>query len=196
MPSPIAHTIIGSSVFLFFQKEVKLAKRIEKIIYYIYIILLSNIYDFDFFRLTNEGLKINLSNHTREGHSIFITLIILICIYLLYKIFRIQKPVLSFIKYSLAALLSHLFLDLLCYDMNYTNGIGMPVFYPFSYYMVNIKIYLFTGLNIRNIISFYNFSIIFYEFIITGLIFVLCFKIQKKRNEKKNNFYSTADSIN
>ncbi|HPG30666.1 MAG TPA: metal-dependent hydrolase [bacterium] len=178
MPSPIAHSIIGCSFYYWYIS--RLNSRISKslqIIFLSYYVFLSTLFDFDFFRFDNMTLSVSFKNHTRHSHSIFVLIIIFLIIYLISVFLKNRIPEYKlFLKMSFIALLSHLTLDMFCWDKNYSNGIGSPLFYPFGNECYISKVSLFFGLNRLDIFSFYNFAIIFIEILISLMLAVLIAK--------------------
>jgi len=184
MASPIGHGIIGYTIFYIYLSYIKSKTIISKyhiLICSIYFILLANIFDFDYFRLNNWQLNISFKNHHRINHSIIFAMFFWCCVVVLTCFFnRKFRDYWLFLKFSFAAIISHLIIDYICYDSNYTNGIGIPLLYPISKKCFISKLVLFTGLDITNVFSFFNAAILIYEISFAGLIFLLVKKICDK----------------
>ncbi len=179
MPSPIAHSIISFSFYRWYADRLPVKfSRIHNLFLILYFSILSIIFDFDFFKFENFRLHISFANHTRNSHSILWATIFFSIIFIIIILFK--KNIFNFkllIKLSFITLTSHIILDLLCWDKNYSNGIGSPLFYPLSKSCYISDIIFFVGLDRKNILSFYNLAVIYNEFIISILTAFLIIKI-------------------
>ncbi|OGX15643.1 MAG: hypothetical protein A2166_02615 [Omnitrophica WOR_2 bacterium RBG_13_41_10] len=167
MPSPLGHTLVSSSIYLFFKKDFSFKKDFRNLILFIGIGLLP---DIDMLLVL---LSRNIGIHRSVTHSLIFVIFSSIVVYLFLKKLKILSFKNSFLL-ILSLLSAHLFCDFFTLDDILHNGINL--FYPFSKEYIPAPFYLFMGFDWRQfstLFSFYMLKVIIREFIITAPFFIL-----------------------
>lgn len=127
MATPIGHSWVAVVTYALTRPRCRLRAEWLRLIWYV---LLASLPDFDMLRLRLEGVAINTAVHRGGSHSlafaILVGLLVAGWIRGRFGTWGWREPVIA--GWLVA---SHSLLDLLC-DMDPDNGIGVPLFYPFS----------------------------------------------------------------
>ncbi|NVM03603.1 MAG: metal-dependent hydrolase [Candidatus Helarchaeota archaeon] len=190
MPSPIAHSIVGLSIASNSEKGViKVFKN--SFLNYLLIIFVSLVPDFDII----PGFFVGLPAKYHHGitHSfisgIVFALLFSSLIYLFKRVYFTSRTLLFIVLYFF-----HIILDLFTIDTGEINGLGMPIFFPFSFSLYKSSVVLFSSslfedgyLTFQAIFRYSNLFPIIMEIIISsiiGVLIILTGNILKKKMYK------------
>lgn len=124
MPSPVAHTLFGLTIYTAWCRNIRNWLKQWKII--LWVIFCSNLLDFDLFIgliKGNMGLY-----HQGYSHTLGVILIITLVVYVVLKLVKNQSAVnITFLTFLV--LFSHLLLDM--FNMDSNPPIGIMAFWPF-----------------------------------------------------------------
>jgi len=124
LPSPIAHSIIGST-FYFASRDSSKWRTITLLAY----IIAASLPDFDFFSVVNGTLQFSNLYHRGFTHSIFFAVFIFVITALFMRI-SFKKKISPFLLF---VLVSHVILDFFSFDSpESVNGHGVQLFWPLS----------------------------------------------------------------
>ncbi len=161
MPSPIGHSLLGFSIYLIFNKKVKLLQNWKKIFLYIFC---ANTPDLDFLLGALEG-DINKYHHGVThtlGFSVFLALIVALFL----RIKKREKVLFSFFL-TFLLVFSHVALDLFAQDTS--PPYGVMLFWPFTgQYFVSFPLFLLIsrGSSWLSIFNYTNVGALLRELII------------------------------
>jgi len=172
MPSPLAHTLAGSILYLG-TTELKDFKTQELVLY----IVAANILDLDFFTIESGTIVWSPLFHHGPGHSIFTG----VSLFFMTKV-MLGKRVKIRIG-LLIAILSHILLDYFTFDQVHSiNGYGVMLFWPFSYAFYISPVIIFYGPDTINLLNPDNFKVIVYDlYLLLPLIFIFSARWNLKR---------------
>lgn len=161
MPSPLGHTVISSSICLFFKRDFSFRRDWKVLVFCIVVGLLPDA-DLLFVLLAN-----NTGIHRSVTHNFPFLIVITVVISLFYKKIRIFNfPKTLLLVFCLLAV--HLIMDFFTLDEILHFGINF--FYPFTNNYIPAPFYLFMGFDWRQpsvLFSFYMGQVLLREFLIT-----------------------------
>ena len=158
MPSPIAHSIVGST-FYFASKDSSKWKNITLLAY----IIAASLPDIDFFPVASGTLQFSNLYHRGFTHSIFFAVFIFVITALFMRI-RCKKKTSLFLLF---VLISHGILDFLSFDYPESiNGHGVQLFWPLSseYYISLVT--LFRGPGTQDLLNPISWQSAMFDFIL------------------------------
>ena len=176
MPSPIAHSIVGLSISSNSEKGVKNIFK-NRFLNYLLIIFVSVVPDFDII----PGFFVGLPSKYHHGmtHSFFSGIVFALLFSLLIYLFKKRYFLYRALLFS-AIYFFHIILDLFTVDSGEINGLGMPIFFPFSSNRYISSIIIFYSAMTKNgyfsfqtVFRYYNFFPMIMEIIISSLVGVL-----------------------
>jgi membrane-bound metal-dependent hydrolase YbcI (DUF457 family) len=129
MPTPLAHSFCG---FILFQETQKHLFR-NQIYSASFVIFFSTFPDYDYLIGLIKGDL--MWGHRMVTHTFYFPLLIGMIVGIGAKCF--QKKFLPFFTLTASLIGIHILLDYFCFDSNPENGIGVPLFQPFSLKLYN-----------------------------------------------------------
>jgi membrane-bound metal-dependent hydrolase YbcI (DUF457 family) len=179
MPSPLGHTIVSSSIYLFFNRKFVLKRDWKFLVFSVLIGLLP---DADLILVL---IKNDVGIHRSVTHTLFFVILVALVISLIIK--KLSSH--SFNKiftYISIFLFMHIVLDFFTRDEILHFGINL--FYPFSGKYIGAPFYIFMGFDWRKIsvlFSFYMFNVFLREILITAPMLLIVLFFRQKINLEK-----------
>lgn len=172
MPSPIAHSFIGLSIYLFFTHKNQLFKNWKIIIFSLFLVVLPD-FDFILVFITNNPFA-----HRTFSHSLLFSIMVAFIVSK-YKIIDFGSKRRIFL-YSFCLVFSHPMADFFVHDGLYPSKVA--IFFPFGD-MINSPVSLFDPINWAKKELFFSMETLLAlikELLITAPLFLLIY-FSKKR---------------
>ena len=178
MPSPIAHTIVGSTFYFLSKKEGSF--NIFCLLFYVF---LSSLPDFDFFYIQNNTLHFSNIYHRGFTHSLFFAFFIYLTLFSInWLIFKRNTQFILFLT-----IISHCILDLFSNDSPLSeNGYGIKLFWPLSDKYFISPFTIFQGVDSNDLTNILSWKNALYDFMLIIPCFLMIFfkaKIIKGQNQ-------------
>ena len=178
MPSPIAHTIVGSTFYFLYKKESNF-----NILNLVFFVFLSSLPDFEFFYIENNTIHFSNIYHRGFTHSIFFAFFIYAILSLInWLIFKKGTHFILFLT-----IFSHCILDLFSFDSPLSeNGYGIKLFWPFSDKYFISPFTIFQGIDSNDLTNISAWKNVLFDFILIipcSLIIFFNAKNKKRANQ-------------
>ena len=182
MPLPIGHSLISSSIYVTYKRNLSFRRDWKGIFLFVFVGLLP---DMDFIMLPFTGF----GAHRGLTHSFFFALTIpaIICLFLkvINNDIKVSSRLYLFLFFTLSA---HIICDFFTPDLLEERG-GVMLFYPISSHYFQSPFTIFIGIELRYLSTIFSMNTllsIVVETLITGSIFLVMLYVFNMKNISKS----------